>query len=343
MNRLDRPQLPSFADLEIPFPVRTNPRWSAVQEETKTWAVKHGLIESKETERRFNDLAYARLVGKACPDAEGSDLELLSQWITFLFVLDDQQDNAVFTQRLDAFTALQIDLLDILVSKGEVGSQEGHLQSALADLCRRTSEQATSEQYGRLIANMQMVFNGQRSENLYRLATVIPSVHDFIAIRRAASTVHVNLGLIELCADVHIPSSVYEMSDYQELINSVADVTCWCNDIWSAERDHANRDPINYVTVLQDSGLQFQEAVDAAVSAVRVRVRENLQAEGRLLGSLRRLDLPKCDVESIRAAIGLGRNWLAGATQWYREETARLLYHYSAAPGTNPEFVSDLL
>ncbi|MFC8015617.1 terpene synthase family protein [Streptomyces cinereoruber] len=344
MNKKTFSDIPSFRDFGIPFTVRTSPHWSTVQNATRDWAESHGMFRDEKTKHKFNNLAYARLVAKACPDASIEELTQLARWITFFFVLDDQQDNAVFTNRVADFLELQSRIIDTLMSEGERHSgAQSPLLSALSDLCRRTANMVSREYYIRLTVNIKDALSGQKAEILYRKSRALPTVRDFIAVRRYASTVHANLTLIEACAKVYVPDEIYHMPAFQEMILSVADITCWCNDVWSAERDHANHDPINYVSVLRGTGLDSNQATRKTVEAVGRRIRDNIQSKENLLRTMQDMRVPEEVVSSCLAAVQLGRNWIAGTAQWYWDETTRLLQHAEAAPGTNPDFVSDLL
>ncbi|MFE0654423.1 terpene synthase family protein [Streptomyces sp. NPDC059534] len=338
-------RIPSFEDLKIPFPVRMNVNSSLAHDLTQEWALRYHLISDSKSFDHFKRLAYAQLVARACPDADLEDLALLSQWMTFFFILDDQQDNAIFTDRIRAFEELHSSLSRTLLSSGEDSpGSGGPLVSAFADLCQRTASQVSPERYHRLAGHLRYLFAGQVAENSYRQDQAVPTVNDFISVRRAGSTVHANLDLIEICAGVEVPEYIYHTPAYQELILSIADVTCWCNDIWSAERDWSCGDPINFVVALRSNmGVDLQVAVDLAEGRLRRRISENIAAELELRNTMRSMNVPEETRRDVLKAVDLGRNWLSGVAIWYWSETTRLIEHARATPRTNPDFVADLL
>ncbi|MDR6593686.1 hypothetical protein ACFFSW_07335 [Saccharothrix longispora] len=314
-------------------------------ENVKEWASRFGLISGPDQLRAFDDLAYTALFARGCPHATLEDLTLFSQWFAVLFFLDDQQDIAVFTGRSGSFAALQDELGDILLQGGTGANEDGiGLPAAVADLCRRTRPVVSDRWWNRFTAHAESVFAAQRAENRHRLEGTVPSVGEFITMRREASTVEICFDLIEACERGRFPNAVRYSPAARDYVAALNDFTTWTNDLFGVERDAANADPNNYVLVRQHAdGCDRQHAVKTATEDVR-----------RLFGTLAEL---RRRVEDTAFALGFDeevrggvRRVLDGWYAWavhvplsYLAENSRLIKMDEVPSGTPPRFTEDVL
>ncbi|WP_329791538.1 hypothetical protein V1227_06365 [Lentzea sp. DG1S-22] len=335
----------SFGITSSQIPAWQNPFAASAHESTKGWASEFGLIRGTDQFRAFDDLAYTALFARGCPQAAQEDLALFSQWFAVLFFLDDQQDIAVFTGRSQAFATLQDRLGDILLRRGGGPVPNGTgLPAAVADLCRRTRPVVSDKWWNRFTTHAEMVFAAQRDENRHRLEGTVPSVEEFLAIRREASTVEICFDLIEACGRGEVPNAVRYSVAGRDYVAALNDFTTWTNDLFGVERDAANADPNNYVLVRQHvDGCDRGHAISTVTEDIR-----------RLFGTLPDLRLRVeetalsvgCDEAARKEIARVLDGWYAWSVHVplsYLAEDSRLVKMEEVPQGKPPTFTEDVL
>jgi hypothetical protein len=98
--------------------------------------------------------------------------------------------------------------------------------------------------------------------------------------------------LFEAIHHAEIPAPLARTGAWRELCAAANDITAWCNDIASHEREAAAGDTTNYVTVFQNAlGCGTPSAVDHVKRRIRGRLADLRDARYLLDDETRRLDL----------------------------------------------------
>jgi hypothetical protein len=84
----------SYSPLACPFPAAISPHAATIEAATIAWARHIGLIQGPADIQRLQQLQYGMLMARAYPHAALPALQLISDWNTWLFLLDDQCDEA---------------------------------------------------------------------------------------------------------------------------------------------------------------------------------------------------------------------------------------------------------
>lgn len=328
-------------DLTLPFATASHPQALRAQEATEAWCRRFGLLRSPAAAAKFHALGYGRLMATLCPRAPFASLALVVDWNSFFFIADDQQNAAIATHRTILYEELVTGMRRIVA--GEGAPDPSHpLFDALRDLLGRTLPGRPAGWTARFRRNLDLWLTGHLAEDVYRMAGTVPTVADYIAVRRDASTVLPTLDLVEMAEGATIPDALYRAPQYQTLVLGTADIMCWVNDIHSLPMEAD--DPINLVTVLAHrEGLGIQDAIDAVAARIAARVADHLAAARDLPAAMDALGLSAGAQAAIRRCVEDQQSWAAGMERWDRLDTIRFAASEIPAPGSAPSYVEDLL
>ncbi|MGH8472477.1 MAG: terpene synthase family protein, partial [Gammaproteobacteria bacterium] len=92
--------------LYCPFPSAVSPHLEAVNEHTLAWVRRFGLVQEEQAFVRLRDSRFPSLVARAYPRAPSDRLAVISDWNTWLFLLDDECDEAGLGRKPDRLEAL---------------------------------------------------------------------------------------------------------------------------------------------------------------------------------------------------------------------------------------------
>ncbi|MFI5608308.1 hypothetical protein [Amycolatopsis sp. NPDC051903] len=328
-------------DLRLPFVTATHPEAQRSQELTEAWCRRLGLLRSPEVAAKFHALGYGRIMATLCPEAPLEGLVLITDWNSFFFVTDDQQNVAVTTGRVELYESLVATMRRIIDGDDRPALHDNHpLVEALRDLLGRTLPGRPAPWVARFRHNLDRWLTGHLAENAYRTSGTVPTVADYVAVRRDASTVLPTLDLVEFVEGAAIPDALYRTPQYRTLVLGTADIMCWINDIHSLHMEQG--DPINLVTVLEHhEHLGVQDAIDAVAARIEARVEDHLAAARELPRTMAALGLDGL-APVVRCAQDM-QSWAAGMEAWDRTDTIRFADAEAPAPGAKASYVDDLL
>jgi hypothetical protein len=244
-------------------------------------------------------------------------------WNTLFFVFDDLQSKALATNRPAEYERLRR-LAGQTIEEHGMRVVDHPALDALSDLCLRTFPGRSPAWTRRFELNLETWLNGHARENAFRLAGTIPAPHEYIRLRRDASTVHATCDLIELSECVEVPDALYFRGRYQELIAATADIMCWINDIHSLSAELVVGEPMNLIVVLREHrGLSIEEALHEVTQMISVRVSEHQAAAHSLAADMDGLTLSAEVRDGVRRCVRDQGSWAAGMELWDRTDTIR--------------------
>ena len=227
-------------------PCRRNKDERRICAQVDAWASRLGATERA----RFGEMA-----SRAFPETDADSVVLFGQWLAWLFAFDDRRDDGPVGRDVYATDQLY----------GRVLSGQGDpVALAFRDLWRATEPRTTP--------GWQIAFRGHmdehraacRAEARFRLAGRPPSPEAYAALRRRANGPFM-FDLAEPVLGVRLPDQLRTAKAWQTMLAACNDVTAWCNDIASVEKERAHGDVLNYVLVLA-----HHHGVDPDVAAERV-------------------------------------------------------------------------
>ncbi|CAL9327880.1 terpene synthase family protein [Streptomyces sp. enrichment culture] len=262
----------------MPFdPSVENPLMAQAAEKMWGWAYGHGLVRdraARERMERTRPELWAALCYTTC---DLDTLALLSEWVYWGFALDDEFDEG--GHDVQAARAC-VGGLDAVLHGG---APRTALEAAFADLLARSCPGRSAGWVHQFRYGLHRYVWTLYSQTADRAASRVPTVAEFVDLRRDAIAMNLYFDLHEIDAGIDIPQPDRHLSAYRELRNAASDYIWLHNDIGSLEKEVAVGDLHNAVYILhirEDKTLQ--EAVDASNVLLGDHVNRILTAEDEL-------------------------------------------------------------
>ncbi|MEV7013560.1 terpene synthase family protein [Streptosporangium sp. NPDC051022] len=269
-------------ELGISVPETVHLQASDIEAETLHWARMMGLTANRRDAERLGRARFHLAAARFLPHVPAADVTLFSQWTTWFFFLDDEQDDGLAGHD-QAWVRRTYGSLLAIVSTSRPPGPASPLQAALADLWQRTAPRMTPAWRTRFTTQMRHHRDAFLEQADNRVNGRVPSVEDYPRLRRRANGEHM-FNLFEVAHRAEIPAPLARTSAWSELCAAANDITAWCNDIASYDRESASGDTTNYVTVFRHAlGCDTRTAVEQVKQQIRRRL-DDLRNARRLLG-----------------------------------------------------------
>jgi hypothetical protein len=287
------------------------------------WAQRFHLLDGEGAYERFVAERHWRLVARAYPDADIEDLELIADWNTWGFYLDDLGDASAAGRDAGQMQHTFDAILDVLQDQPVV--REGALFESLADIWRRILPQSSSQWREHLRQTLAISFSSYLWEAGNRTRDVTPTHETYVHMRIFTGAWLTYLRLFELVEAVSLPAEIRYHPMFQAYLMAVNDVIVWANDIVSSEKERAQRDLHNLVFIVErEERRTTQEAINLLVYHHNEEMLRCLALERKLAavaGSARQ-DVEKY-IHFARSFIRANLDW-AGETSRYGGEAGNL-------------------
>lgn len=297
--------------LWCPFASRMNPALEHAHAQSRAWGIEMGLLDGAEARRRFEAAAFARLTARAYPTAAVAELVLVAQWNLWLFVHDDGCDTAAAGRDPDALAGRYGELRGILRG-ASVAQRATPAVRAFAELVPRITAETPAQWRAHFVAMVDDYLAACVWEARNRAQARVPSVADYVRMRRDTGAVRTSLAMVERCERIELPPSVRRDPVVQSLADACNDVVCWANDIVSLDKELAHGDVHNLVRVVAHERCDGELAPALAIAA---RMHDDRVAE--FIAISERLD-PAPDGPLARFIDTL-RAWMRGNLDWSLE------------------------
>ncbi|MFC0504542.1 terpene synthase family protein [Micromonospora costi] len=296
---------------EPPFPARRHDSTYLAADESTAWAQTFGLIDSGHRLSRLRRADAAGLAGRACPDGSEDGLRLLTDLISWLFVMDDACDEdglGAAPTRLAPVVAALLDVLDRHGDGTPRDGDDGALGAALHDLCRRVRAHGRSAVLLRFVSRLRDYLLALLWEATNREHGRAPGVAEYVQMRRHTGAVHPSFALTDLALNGLPGASVRSDPALLAVDTLAADLVCWCNDVFSYGKERGAPDGHNLVTVIaRESGQDEDAALRAAADRFNRTLTAYLAAEARVLAT---------DDPGVASVIAARRNWIRATYDW---------------------------
>ncbi len=229
------------------------------------WASSIGLTPSERIRARLDAARFAELASRAYPHATLDDRVLITGWLIYIAVLDDLYDVRAAPE-LPAvraeFRAINSYLHGGRFPRMRFWRRDGRagldatapLTVALGDLWVRTAEQMPHSWQARFGYSMATFLDGVCTELKYRAASRLPSLDEYLQLRRATSACGLLFDLIQLGTHEPLADAVHFHPSVEALRTTAGDVVAWINDLASMEKEEAAGADHNLVLVLRRTG-----------------------------------------------------------------------------------------
>jgi 5-epi-alpha-selinene synthase len=297
-------------ELYCPFPSAVSPHAARVQDGTIAWARRLHLLQRESAYRRLSRLQYGMLTARAYPGASREILQIITDWCTWLFLLDDQCDEAGIGQDPAQLRRLHLELLDVL-SGSAPKPHIAPLAHGLWDLYTRLLVHAPAGWLARFRRSVAQYFAANVWEAMNRHEGQVPDSATYRAMRPFTSAVYPCLLLIELAEGLRLPADVHEHPTVQVMAQMTNNVISWSNDLVSLEKERQSGDVHNLVIVLaNEERLPLCAAVERVVELHDAEVRAFITLSERLPSFT-----PAVDSDLSQYALGM-RSWMRANLDW---------------------------
>ncbi len=236
--------------LYCPFPTALNPATAAAHRHTGQWAKRFGLVSSANIERQVATEQFTWLAGRFFPWAPPRELELISDFTSWLFWHDDVCDETLLGEDPGAL-ARRFEALVGTLTRRTHARPDDTFASALADLSERFKQASPSwGWFNRFVTSVQQYFEGGLWEARNRQRGAVPSWGDFVPMRRFAGGMYIYLDFIELANQTELPLVARGHAEVCRLAQMAASVACWHNDLFSLDKEIAYGEVHNLAIVL---------------------------------------------------------------------------------------------
>ncbi|MBS0028821.1 terpene synthase family protein [Chitinophaga sp. 22321] len=305
--------------IRYPFPSGINQHADEAQLHIRSWVKSYRLLTTEKAWQRFDKARFAWLAARAFPDAALHELCIIADFNTWLFILDDQCDEATAGRKADYLKSIMAGLMDILQHNREVTMENGGpLAAALCSIWDRMRAIGSPAWRLRFIRSMDDYFTSCIWEAENREAGIVPTVADYVRMRPFTGALLADIEAIEIIEKIYLSRSVAEHALLQRMIEACNNIVCWANDLFSCTKEARQGDVHNLVLVLKHhQQLTLQEAIQEAT-----RMHNEEVAIFATLEKLLPLTGNETDYELLRY-VSVLRSWITGNYDWSVRDTGR--------------------
>lgn len=296
---------------------------------TLEWAQRFNLLARDDRYGHDRPIEYGWLAARAYPNSGWAELQIAADWISWLFLMDDECDETGVGRDPRLLGQLHDRMIAILRGAEPVDS-DPPLARALHDLRSRMAERASPAWLERFTSAVEDYFVANRWEANNRLLGITPSLATYQIKRAHTGAVFACFELLSITDGIDLPPAVRDSAVVQGLTLLANCVICWCNDILSVNKEHKHGDVHNLVIVLQNERrISNEAAMSETIKVHNDTVQAFLDLEKKLPSFG-----PAVDAEVARYVDSL-RHWMRANLDW---SWTALRYErlVAARPGEHP-------
>ncbi|MGW0773306.1 isoafricanol synthase [Streptomyces sp. NPDC002835] len=295
------------AAVRIPYSARLSPHAERARRHTLQWLQKTDLLAGDAAVEEYDALRLERLMAYFYPDATGGDLELAADFNAWFFIFDDQFDGGLGT-RPEAIERL-VDTLgrtmtitgtpeaagvpEVPAAREEAGVSGQPLVVGFRDIWHRATAGRPPGWQRRFRAHWQAYMAAYQGEAANRNADRLPTLEQFLALRRDSIGVQPCLDFTERCGGYALPDELHGSFPLRLMREITGDVVIFVNDIVSLVKELAAGDVNNSVVVLSEQrGCSLDEAVEHIAELANSRTARFGELAAALPGLLDDLGVP---------------------------------------------------
>ncbi|EIW76869.1 terpenoid synthase [Coniophora puteana RWD-64-598 SS2] len=245
------------------------------------------------------------------PEADLRHLETCLMFFFWAFSTDDLSDEGALQNRPDEVQAGH-DVSNAVIDHPEAPRPAYPYAAMLYDLLERFRETGTEGAYARFIRAFEDWSESQVQQSQNRSEDRMPSIHEFILMRRATIGGAMVEAMIEYSLDIDLPDFIFEHPTIIAMSEATNDIMTWPNDLCSFNKEQADGDYQNLVfIIMEERGVGLQEGIDILTDMLSQRVDDYLALKASLPSFG-----PKVDYELARYLKAL-EHFTQGTVLWY--------------------------
>ncbi|WP_309235334.1 terpene synthase family protein [Streptomyces sp. TRM64462] len=285
-----------------------------------------GLID--EATEQFAGIGFGHLAGRVSLGASYEDIVLLSQWMAWSFVLDDQHDLLIRSGRVDTWRPVA-DAITGYLEHGRTDrlprAARNPLVDAFVELCDRILAGMPPGARERYRAHVPQMLRSLDQEADNRRPGYRPPVADYVLTRRHSSQLLPMMDMVEASLGIDLPPLVHDSPEVQELGWSAIDVISWGNDVFSLPKEYSCGDTNNLAVLLASwQDWPLPRAVRAVEARIEARVEDFLATARKLPSVLDGLGVTDTAVRTAaERRVRAYEDWMIGSDLWQRYDCTR--------------------
>jgi hypothetical protein len=324
------------AAVRIPFPARLSLHAERARQHTLQWVQAMGLLTGDVATAEYDALRLERLMAYFYPDATAPDLELAADFNAWFFIFDDQFDGGLGTRPeeirrvVDALAGtMTVDGAgpppgaeeELRVPGAEVPRPPGEADTPLVrgfrDIWLRSTAGTPGGWRLRFRAHWRAYLAAHEGEAHHRNADRLPTLEQFLDVRRETIGVRPCLDFTERCGGYALPDDLHDSSALREMREITGDVVIFVNDIISLVKELAAGDVNNSVVVHRaHKGCTIEESVEHISALANARTARFARLAAALPGKLADRGVPRQTREHVDHYVDGMRHLMAGNLTW---------------------------
>lgn len=318
----------ALPDFYVAHPARLNPNLSRARERSKAWCRRMEMLDIPQggtviwSENDFDAHDYALLCAYTHPDADGPELDLITEWYAWVFYFDDhfvelykrtpdQQGARQYLRRLRRFMPVRGEITDTPTNPVEHG---------LADLWSRTVPAMSADWRERFARSTQNLLD----ESLWELANIdenrVANPVEYVEMRRKVGGAPWSANLVEHAVAAEVPARIAGSRTMRVLRDTFADGVHLRNDLFSYQREVADEGELSNGVLVFERFLDCdtQSAAEAVNDLLTSRLHQFEHTAATELPPLveeHRLD-PHERAGLLSYVKGL-QDWQSGGHEWH--------------------------
>ncbi|WP_413758912.1 epi-isozizaene synthase [Streptomyces sp. MMBL 11-3] len=319
----------SLPAIEAGFPRQLHPYWPKLQENTRAWLLEMHLMSAPMIEAYADGLCYTDLMAGFYIGAPDEVLQAIADYSAWFFAWDDRHDRDVIHGRSAAWERLRVLLHATLDSPKEHLYHQDPLVAGFADSMVRLYSFLGEGWNARFAEHSHAVIEAYDKEFHNRTSGIVPTVEEYLELRRLTFAHWIWLDLLEPSAQYELPAAVRENAAYRRAALLCQEFAAWYNDLCSLPKEMAGGELHNLgISLIHHQGMTLEESVKEVRRRVEECITGFLDAEEQVLryaeeidnGSVRGAEL----AAAVRACLFNMRNWFS-SVYWFHHESGRYM------------------
>lgn len=251
-----------------PIPARISPYADAAQEWLTGWLGRFAGAPTGPAPARLAGAGFARYAARLFPGADEVELRTLAALFTWFFLVDDLCDGRYRSapEQIEALRRAVLELLQDDQGRSRHPGLPEPLREMLADAWSLPRHRMPPLWRDRFVATVAHHLDGSRQQAANRAAGHLPSVAEYVELRRATSAAYVSYALLGFATGRMLPESVCHHPTVRQLATTGNDLLSWFNDVVSLERDSLDAGGHNLVLALaRERSVPPERAVELVV------------------------------------------------------------------------------
>jgi hypothetical protein len=283
-----------------------NPYADEIQNNTLQWAAEYGMLTEK-----VQKMSTGFFASRTYPKASKNTLQIAADWILWLFLLDDEVDEAHLGQEPERLYILHSQLLSILRGSNSI-PQDWGIAHMLANWRERVCFHVSQDWMERFSHMVALYFESNRWEAKNRQLGIVPEVENYIAMRNFSGAVYPCFALIEITAGIELPFYILQSAVGELLQRRASNIISWSNDVFSFQKEIKHLDVHNLVYVLHK---HRNISLESALTQVKAMHDTEVKKFEQLLLDLPTYNSPQIQEHFSHFVKGL-QYWITGNRDW---------------------------